>query len=453
MNRLLSIYIVFLGLPSYGAALAQSIAVEDLPGFIKQHNSSVQRAAADEEIAKADQDSARADFLPNVTLKATQTRTDSAIQVDIPAQSIQRTLPNGAPFRLDIDPPALTIQDRDVTKAQLQVTQALYLGGRLTAQQSVRNADFGIKQAEFIQEQSLQLGLVLQRYFQTQYAEDLLQVLQKLKTHLQNIDRLTRDLIAGGALPRAARLKTESALAELQAKIMQAEAQKNVLCQATQSLLGASGSCQFKSLLKPLSMPTESAELKRLAGDQRAEWKILRFNGEKAEAMHQAATGSLKPSVYAFGRYELLQDQLTALEPKWVIGVSMEWTLTAGLKALPERQKAETLRQKVEIARSQAARDIPLQIDQYWAQATGDLAALQAVDKARAGAQETLEISKLRYSSGDGSQFDVLQAYSELEKLSIRRLELLESYNRSLISLFQSAGDAGLYINHYQSQH
>ncbi len=452
MKQSPNFFILFLGLTSYGAAFGQSIAVEDLPGFIKQNNSSVQRAAADVDSAKADQDIARAEFLPNISVKASQTRTDSAIQVDIPQQSIQRTLPNGAPFRLDIDPPPLTIQDRDLTKAQLQLIQPLYLGGKLTAQEHIRSADFAIKQAEFIQEQSLQLGFVLQRYFQTQYAEELLEILQKLDAHLQKIDRLTQDLIAGGALPRAARLKTESARAELQAKILQAEAQKKVVCQATQSLLGASSSCQFKSLLKPLPMPSQSGELKRLAGDQRAELKILRFNGEKAEAMHQAATGSLKPSVFAFGRYELLQDQLTALEPKWVVGVSMEWTLTAGLKAIPERHKAETLRQKVEIARAQALRDIPLQIDQYWAQASGDLAALQAVEQAKRGAQETLEISQLRYSTGDGSQFDVLQAYSELEKLSIRRLELLESYNRSLISLFQAAGDTALYIKHYQSQ-
>src|SRR5688500_14127376 len=110
-----------------GSAMGEPLALDDLPSLVERRNSNVQRAAADETVAVWDQAGARADFLPSVTLKATHTRTDEAITLDIPNQSIQRTLPNGAPFRLDIDPPAMTIQDRDVTKAQVQVIQPIYM--------------------------------------------------------------------------------------------------------------------------------------------------------------------------------------------------------------------------------------------------------------------------------------------------------------------------------------
>jgi outer membrane protein TolC len=447
MNRLFTGFFLFIFM---GSALGEPLALDDLPGLVEQRNSSVQQAAVDNVVAESDQDGARADFLPSVTLKATHTRTDEAITLDVPTQSIQRTLPNGAPFRLDIDPPAFVIQDRDVTKAQLQVIQPLFMGGRILAQQNVRDAEVGIKAAEYTQEKSLQLSLVLQRYFQNQYARELLAVLQKFKKHLEKIDQLTHSLIVSGAIPRSMRRKTETALAELQAMQVRAEAQQQVLCQAVQSMLQSQGECQFKSALRLLPMPAQVRNLQNLAREQRPEWKILQHQTEKVDALHQAATGSLLPKVYAFGRYELLQEQLTLLEPKWVIGLGLEWTLTAGLKAMPERHKAEALRQKTEIARLQAERDIPLQIQQYWAQASGEYAALKATEKALQAAQETLETSELRYSTGDGSQFDVLNAYGDVEKLSIKRLELLESYNRYLISLFAATGNTALYIQHYQ---
>jgi outer membrane protein TolC len=447
MDRIFAGFFLFFFI---GSAMGEPLALDELPGLVEKRNSNVQRAAADEAVAKSEQVGGRADFLPNVTIKATHTRTDEAITLDVPAQSIQRTLPNGAPLRLDIDPPPFTIQDRDVTKAQVQVIQPLYMGGRIMAQQDARHAELNIKAAEYDQEKSLQLNLVLQRYFQNQYARELLSVLHKFKRHLEKIDKLTRSLIETGTIPRSMRWKTETALAELLAMQVRAEAQQKVLCQALQSMIQAKGECQFKDALRLLPMPTGVGALHSLAREQRPEWRILQHHAEKADALHQAATGSLLPSVYAFGRYELLQEQLTLLEPKWVIGLGLEWTLTAGLKGIPERHKAEALRHKTEILRAQAERDIPLQIQQYWAQAAGERAALQATEKALQAAQETLEISELRYSTGDGSQFDVLNAYGDVEKLSMKRLELLESYNRYLISLFAATGNAALYIQHYQ---
>ncbi|WP_176736932.1 TolC family protein [Oligoflexus tunisiensis] len=442
-------FISFFLLLFMGSAAAETLSLDDLPRLIEQRNSSVQRAAADASVAESDQAVARADFLPSLTLKATQTRTDEAITLDVPPQSIQRTLPNGAPFRLDIDPPPLILQDRDVSKAQLQLIQPLYMGGRLGAQQEARDAELSIKTAEYTQEKSQQLSVVLQRYFQAQYTREVLNVLARFKKHLTRIDQLTKGLIASGAIPRVMRRRTETALAELQAMQVRAAAQEKVLCQAVQSLIQAQGTCQFKSALKRLPMPSHPRALQTIAHTQRPEWKILEHQAAKADALHDAATGTLLPNVYAFGRYELLQEQLTLLEPKWVIGLGLEWTLTAGLKSIPEREKAEALRRKVAIGRAQAQRDIPLQIEQYWAQAAGELAALQATDKALEAAQETLEISELRYGTGDGSQLDVLNAYSDVEKLSIKRLELLESYNRYLISLFAATGDTALYIQHY----
>ncbi|HYX38711.1 MAG TPA: TolC family protein [Oligoflexus sp.] len=440
---------IFLGVFA-GSAVGGPLGLDDLPGLIERQNSHVQRAAADEVVARSEQSVAHADFLPSLTLKATQTRTDEAISLDVPPQSLQRTLPNGAPFRLDIDPPPLTIQDRDVSKAQLQLVQPLYMGGRLSAQQNIRDAEVRIKASEHNQEKTQQLGLVLQRYFQTQYARELLSVLHKFKIHLEKIDKLTQGLIENGAIPRYMRRKPEIALAELQAMQVRAEAQHKVLCQAAQSLLAAQGECQFKSALRLLPLPPHVGTLKNIARQQRPEWKIQQHQAEKAEALHEAATGSLLPSVYAFGRYELLQEQLTLLEPKWVVGLGLEWNLTAGLKAIPEREKAKALQHKVEVSRSQAERDIPLQVEQYWAQAAGELAALQATEKALAAAQENLKINELRYGTGDGSQFDVLNAYSDVEKLAMKRLELLESYNRYLISLFAATGNAALYIQHYR---
>jgi outer membrane protein TolC len=433
-----------------GTASGQTLSLEDLPRLIETRNSSVQRSAADVSVAEADQAVASADYLPSLALKATQTRTDEAITLDVPPQSIQRTLPNGAPFRLDIDPPPILIQDRDVSKAHLQLIQPIYMGGRLGAQKDARDAELSIKTAEHAQEKSQQLSVVLQRYFQTQYTREVLNTLARFKKHLEKIDQLTKSLIASGAIPRVMRRRTETALAELQAMQVRAAAQEKVLCQAVQSLIQTQGPCQLKNPLKRLPMPSHPKTLQTIAHTQRPEWKILEQQAEKADALHESATGTMLPNVYAFGRYELLQDQLTLLEPKWVIGLGLEWTLTAGLKALPEREKAEALRRKVAIGRAQAERDIPLQIQQYWAQAAGELAALQATDKAVEAAQETLDVSQLRFGTGAGSQFDVLNAYSDVEKLSIKRLELLESYNRYLISLFTATGDASLYIQHYQ---
>jgi len=428
---------------------AQGLELKQLPEWIETRNPNVLKSKADLEAAEAEEDMATADFFPQILLKATRTHTDADITIDLPNQSIRRTLPNGAPFALDIDPPALKIQDQDVSKAQIVLMQPLYAGGRLSAQKDVRSADVRIREAENQMERNLQLQVVMQRYFRTLYGQEMVQILEQFSKHLQKIDQLTANLIKTGALPAFSRHKTTSALAELQARQVQASAQTEVVCRATQSLLGTQGPCVFKSPLTVLPLPTSPRSLHAVSEKSRPEYGILEQNRQKADAAFEAATGSLLPSVYAFGRRELLEGQLTALDPKWVVGVGLEWNLTGGLKGFPERKKAYAIKQKVEYAVQQAKRDIPIQIEQFWAQAKGEKAALDATRQAVKAAQETLRIQNIRFASGDASQFDVLSALSELEKLVIRELELKESYNRALVDLYAASGDVRLYIHHY----
>ena len=152
---------------------------------------------------------------------------------------------------------------------------------------------------------------------------------------------------------------------------------------------------------------------------------------------------------YAFYKRELREDQLTALQPKWIAGIGMDIPITAGITSFPERQRAAAIEAKVAELDAKARHDIPLQVEACFAAATSLASGLKALDSGIELARESERLAEVRFKSGTGSSLEILKSQTDLETLLVRRLAFLEEYNRKLIELHAAAGNVNEYVAAY----
>jgi multidrug efflux pump subunit AcrA (membrane-fusion protein) len=266
-----------------------------------------------------------------------------------------------------------------------------------------------------------QLSLALQRYFQVKLSQKLLTTFDQLRQRLIKIDNISRTAIQAGTAPAYTQLGTQSALAELNARIEEARSKSEVLRMAMASLVGQINLTDedFTSPLKVVDIPMSPDYWTQLALQRRPEFKIIDKEEKRAESLRDAAQGSLLPKFYAFGKYELLKDQLTALEPEWAVGIGMSWSLTAGFQSVPEKRRAAILKQKVNVTRNRASRDIPVQFDE--------------VDMKAAAARAKYKAAKAKYKMGmKGARDEQKKAAQALVNQAETGLAEIKAYEKDL---------------------
>lgn len=456
MRLSLKAFVIFILYISTSSRLqaTEALALDELPELVRNRNHSVHSSQKDLAIAEDARNLSRRLYLPQLELNGQYTRLNDDITIDIPPQHFSRDILNGsARLEVDIDPPPVKVKDKLNGNLHFLLKQPLYTGGRISAKNEAQHAEIGIQKAQLTLVEQSQLMQAIHRYYQIKLSEKLLESFAELKKRLHEIHKKSQVLISSGMAPKYSSLRTEVALAELNAKVEEAEASRQVLVLALGAIFGGTDLSQtsFKSPLKILSIPQEEQYWLELALSKRPEFQIAEERKKQAQALRKAAQGKMLPEVFAFGKYELLEDQLTMLEPKWAIGVGFSLELSAALNALPERRQASNMIDKANIALERMRKEIPLQVEQAFARVKGSKAALLSVEKALELSREALRISEIGFASGKTSYLDVLSHFNDLEKLEVRRWQIIEEYNRHVLELHFVCSSLTEYLNLYHA--
>jgi len=267
------------------------------------------------------------------------------------------------------------------------------------------------------------------------------------------LEEVANTLVKSGMAAKFSTLQIQVAQAELRAKLEDAQNKERLAILAFQTTTGmdASKPVVVESPLRQLALKLGLDRFKIQALQKRREFSILKSKESQVQALKDSETGKMLPTVYAFGKRELLPDQLTQLQPLWAVGVGVDIPLTAGLSQFPERFRAAELAQKVESTRQKAMHEIPLQVESLYAGCQANERALLALGEGQSMANEALRLAEIRLKAGQGSSVEVLKASTDVETMQIKRLLLLEEYNRRLIELYVAAGGLDDYFEAYRS--
>jgi len=426
---------------------AFAISVADIPNLVTERNEEVRASEKDREIAEAGIGVARARFFPSITSRSFFIHLGENPTANLPPQ----TLPIGNIANVSIEFPPLVVEKQDFLTSSLILKAPIFAGGRILA--AFRAAKAQSEEATATRNKTVEdkVGESLQRYFGYQLANDSLTILRGLKENLGRLRSISESLVKAGLGAKFSTLQIKVAEADLNSRLIEVEGKRKLADLAFRSSVNQSGdvALTYDSPLKKLPMPTEGDAFKASALKNRPEFSLLNAKRAQADALTTIKTGALLPSLSAIGGYRVASNSSFLTKPTWAVGLVLEIPLTGILTGLPERSQAVLTEEKVEILAERAKLDVPLQVEKIFSEAQSADAAYTANEEGLEMAKEALRLAEVRFKGGDGSAVEILRATTDLEKAQIRKLQLIEEFNRKLIELHGAAGKISGYLEAY----
>ena len=273
---------------------------------------------------------------------------------------------------------------------------------------------------------------------------------------MNNLIRTREDVVNGinKHFQRAEKLYNEGFISNhnvLRAKVALAEAQRNLendkdnLSLAVLSLkekIGISDSTfiQINDTLKFTDIEFSVESLRSIMRDHQPILKILEQKIISAEQKLKVERADFLPQVAAFGRYEVYPQYLSALEPRWAVGIQLKMNLFNGFRDYAELQSASHLENEVKLIKQDVEHKIDLLLNSKIMEFSKSKRNFIKLETDLELARENLRVNEKRFESGLGISLEVIDAQLSLEKSELDRVLSLYQYYQTISKIYETIG-------------
>ncbi|BAZ02204.1 outer membrane efflux protein [Tolypothrix tenuis PCC 7101] len=334
-------------------------------------------------------------------------------------------------------------QSSTAFNGQAQVNYNLYTSGNRQA--NIRSSEEQVRIDELnLENQSLVVGLnVATQYYNLQGADEQVRINRSAVENAQASLRDTQARLQAGVGTQFDVLQAQVNLANAQQQLTNSIANQQIARR------------QFGTLLNlPQSVDITAADPVQLAGlwqqtleqtivqafQNRPELPQFLAQRNQAEQQRRQALSQLGPQLGVTGTYnfrDIYNDAISVVDG-YSVGLQSSLTLFDGGAA---RARAAQSRANIAIAETQFAnqRDqIRFDVEQFYFQLQSNLENVQTSTLALSQAREALQIARLRFQAGVGTQTEVIAAENDLTRAEGNRVTAILDYNRALASLQRS---------------
>ncbi|WBM74906.1 TolC family protein [Saprospira grandis] len=386
-------------------------------------------------------------FLPNLELNASYTRLGEDLRFDsdmesllMGSQSLLAKEALGIPFNMPLPeqvplseiPPIL---ERNILKASADMNWLLYSGGKIKQGRKALQAKGELQLAQKQMQKETLFNNLLQTYDQLGLLLAAEKVLSQTGDYLAQQENFVEKAIANGLAIPIDRKKIELAKKQLALKVEEQKSKKKIVLAllAQQSQLPAE---ELANLHPQLVLPAE----KNWSSEKRVELNALEAAQKALEAQEKMERQSFIPKLALKGHYEILQQDLSLLDPKAYIALGMNWTLFDGrqghLKAEQKALEQQKIKEKIREVEEQ------LLLAETKAQADWDLAQekieLQKAEKKLA--EEHYALVQEQYQNGLTDLREPLAALKDIEQISFSLAQSRYQARRAYLALIQAKG-------------
>lgn len=423
-------------------AAQAAMTFDDARAIYREKSALFRVDAAEVERARAAAESAKALSGPRVDLIAMHVEGKKEIEIDVP-EKIQSAGKLLGQYNLPVSIPSSYGINYDLggPRAVLQATWPLYTGGRISAQQNalahkVREAE--ALQSERVEEKDAELA---QRYWGVQLARSVAQLREsRLADEEAQVARAKR-FEAKGLISKLERMsvevsrdtaKREATAAETSARVAEAE------------LMAELREKTLPELSTPLFVLT--GDLGTLSGWQkkaRLNSPLLRKTDaqiQQAQEGVRAAKGNFHPQVFAFGMKNLVKHYLTPVEPDWMAGIGVKFTLWDNKDRMSDISAAKALVTKATAAREETDNKLMSAVEVAFLRTTEAREEYDLTVSTVALAAENLRLREKSFSEGLSTALDVREARTQLTGAEIAQRAAAYKFVVSWAMLHASSG-------------
>ncbi|MCB9248369.1 MAG: TolC family protein [Ignavibacteriales bacterium] len=335
-----------------------------------------------------------------------------------------------------------TLKRQDYNSAAFVATQPLFLGGKLVAAKKYASAEEKASAYELQKIENEIITEVSKSYFQNLLLKEIVvtrkKVLSGMKQHQQNANKLfEQGLIANYHLLRA-----EVAVAEAERNLTNDQNNLELAVISFKSLVGLedneiinfTDSLKFNELAYTLNQYLTEAEINQPI------IKMIEQKKISAEQNYNVARSEFLPQVAAFGKYELYPEYLSALEPRWAVGVQAKFNLFNGFKDYLKLQSASAIEEEVDHIQKGTVKNINLWINKSYRDVKNSADEFTKLISTLKLAEENYRQNSKRFNSGMGTSIEVIDARLTLEKIEIDRSIALFNYYSAIADLENASG-------------
>jgi outer membrane protein TolC len=407
------------------SAVSATLTYEDARTTLR--NVSDLRKASEAGVEKNEYEAHAADSLglPDLSVNATQI-------FGVKTGSITGT-PLGT---IDID------QNLNGPRASINSTWAIYTGGRIRATQRALAAGVSEARAELTgTEDALDLTLA-QTYFGLELATDIehtrSSVLDLAGHQLERAVRFEQQ----GTIAKVERLNAQVARDEAARNLVEAQRDREIAAARLQRLLHLDAAPEASTPLFVITDPLKPLH-EWLSIAERQSPVLAAFDAKKDQAREGIviADSAWKPQVFAFGSYGLIKHYQTLVEPDWIAGVGVNFTLFSHEDRASKVSAAhETLRQ-VESLQDEARITIDTAVETSYRKVEQGREQFNLLDSTLALARENLRLRERGFDEGQATSIDVNDARNALARAETERALAAHNFVIALAALLEASGD------------
>jgi len=169
---------------------------------------------------------------------------------------------------------------------------------------------------------------------------------------------------------------------------------------------------------------------------------LLDAKRQQTAQLETIARAALMPEVFAFGTYQFNKEVLTPVEPDWIVGVGVRFTLfdrldRSSLIAASQRQSAG-----VTAYTEQARDDISTLIEKRWRELEQARQRYLLLESSIALAKENVQLRERGFGEGLSTSLDLVDARLSLSRAEIDRAQAARDYVVALAELLEASGQS-----------
>lgn len=479
--KIKKVYIIVLNMLVFINIFPQNLTLRDAINLALERNEEILQYKSKLEGKEYENLAAWGNFLPSVSLEGAYTHLDDNLEFDLNSikdaiiqlqasdqtdlANIYNILSTGVSLTdeeklsvynqtqsaLDAAIPSLklTLKEQDYNSAAFVGTQPLFLGGKLIAGKKYASAEeksafYDLKKTE--NETIAEVTkLYLQNLLLSEIVKTRMNVLEGIKLHKRNAEKLFEQ----GLIAKYHLLRAEVAVAEAERNLFKDENNLELVLISLKSTIGLDEESRVE-LADTLKFSQISGSLDDYMYHSKNNQPILKMIEQKkvaAEQNYNLARSEFLPKVAAFGKYELYPEYLSALEPRWAVGIQAKFNIFNGFKDYLKIQSSLALEDEIDHIRLDAEKKLSLWINKSYRDVNNYAEEYNKLQASLNLAKENFRQNSKRFNSGLGTSIEVIDARLTLEKIEIDIYKALYNYYSAITDLENASGNVKSILN------
>jgi outer membrane protein TolC len=346
---------------------------------------------------------------------------------------------------LDSQLPQFTaeLKKQDYKSASFTAVQPIFMGGKLLAAKNYSRDEKESATIELTQIKNEITAEASTNYLNVVFLQDLVKTRENvLADVIKHRDR-AKKLFEEGVIANYNVLRAEVAVSEAERNLLADKNKLKVAYLALKTTLGMelNEALTVEDTLVYNPIQDSLVNLEKSATVKQPILQMIALKKDAAKQNFNVERSNFLPTIAAFGKYELYPQYLSALEPRWIVGVQASFNIFNGFKDYSKLQAASHLEKEVQYIELDAQRKINLLVNKNYSDVIDARDRYEKSSSSISLAKENLRLNEKRFESGLGTSLEVIDAQLSLEKANIDSKNAVYDYYKALVQLYQSTGE------------